>query len=144
MAKGGYYALASGGQFTLVSGDQFEWFFQLGITCKKTIISTPLPECGGSVKELISIDDYAINIKGMCVSQGNEYPEGDIQNLFDLFKKNESLEVRSVLTDIFLAGTFGHRCAIREAKFPPLAGIEHVKPFELDLESDMIFDLIIK
>ena len=117
-------------------------FAVIAVTCRKTIVSTPLPERGGSVKELISIDDYMINIKGMCVSEGNEYPEGDIQKLFTLFTKGESLKVRSVLTDIILEGVYDHHCVIREVKFPALAGVEHVKPFEIDLESDMIFDLI--
>lgn len=119
-------------------------FAVIGINCRKTIVSTPLPERGGSVSELISIDDYVINIKGMCVSEGDEYPESDIQQLFDKFKKPQSLKIRSVLTDIFLDGNEEHRCIIRELKFPPMAGIEHVKPFELDLTSDMIFDLTLK
>jgi hypothetical protein len=119
-------------------------FAVIGINCSKTIISTSLPEIGGSVKELISIDDYKINIKGMCVSQGNEYPEDDIQKLFNLFKKGKSLIVESVLTAIFLDGKFHQKCVIRDLKFPQLAGVEHVKPFELELESDMIFALDIK
>lgn len=119
-------------------------FAVIGITCKKTVVSTPMPERGGSVSELISIDDYIINIKGMCVSENDEYPDGDIDSLFKLFEKNKTLKIRSVLTDIFLAGSSEHMCIVRELKLPAIAGVEHVKPFELDLTSDMIFDLIVK
>lgn len=126
-------------------------FAVVSIDCTKTIVNTPLPERGGTVKELVSIDDYKISIKGICVSDDNTYPESDIITLFQKFQKNNVLEIKSVLTDIFLKGitsVYDNRIIknpviIRDLKFPAVAGIENVKPFELQCESDMIFDLIV-
>ena len=124
-------------------------FAVLGMTWKKTIISTPMPERGGSVNELISIDDYTFNLKGILVDESGNFPEADIIALHEMFKINASLVMRSVLSDIVLSGKssdkkddpFGHRIIIKEIKWPAVSGVEHAKPFEMDLVSDMIFDL---
>lgn len=124
-------------------------FAVIGCTWKKTIVSTPMPERGGSVKELISIDDYAINIKGILINPGNDWPEAGVDEMYRLFVKNQSVSLRSALTDIFLSGKsddkgidpVGHRVVIREIKWPAVAGVEHAKPFEIECESDLIFDL---
>lgn len=117
-------------------------FAVVGVTCKKTIVSTAMPERGGTVKELISLDDYLINIKGILINDDNTYPESEIIDLHELFLKNESVNLQCVLTDIFLKGSFGQKVVIKDLKFPTVTGIEHAKPFEMELESDMIFDLI--
>jgi hypothetical protein len=116
-------------------------FAVIGITCKKTIISTAMPERGGTVKELISIDDYLINVKGILINDSNEFPESMLIDLHELFLKNQSLELQCVLTDIFLKGGFEQKVVIRDLKFPTVTGVEHARVFEMDLESDMIFDL---
>jgi hypothetical protein len=119
---------------------------------KKTFVSTGMPERGGTVKELISIDDFAINIKGILVNPGNEWVEAGVVEMFNLFKVNASVELRSALTDIFLSGksddngndAIGHRVVIKEIKWPAVSGVEHAKPFEIDCESDLIFELEIQ
>ncbi len=133
-------------------------FAVISCSWKKTIISTPLVERGGTVKEMISIDDYPINIKGILINPGDDWPEAGVLEMFSLFKINESLTMRSALTDIFLSGnsrdinggdkwgsssdTDGHKVIIKEIKRPAVSGVEHAKPFEMDLESDLIYDLI--
>ena len=124
-------------------------FAVLGMTWKKTLVETPMPERGGSVIELISIDSYQFNLKGILVNADNNFPEAGIIDLFNLFKINSSVVMRSVLSDIVLSGKIGeggddpdgHRVVIKEIKWPPVTGIEHAKPFEMDLISDMILDL---
>lgn len=124
-------------------------FAVIGCTWKKTIVSTPMPERGGSVKESISIDDYLINIKGILINPGNDWPEAGVMEMFKLFKQNQSVTLRSALTDIFLSGKSdvkgndpeGHRVVIKEIKWPAVSGVEHAKPFEIECESDMILDL---
>jgi hypothetical protein len=124
-------------------------FAVIGCTWKKTYVSTAMPERGGTVKELISIDDYAINIKGILVSPGNDWPEADIISMHNLFKLNQSVSLRSALTDIFLSGKsdgksedpVGHRVVIKEMSWPEVSGIEHAKPFSMSVESDLIFEL---
>lgn len=119
-------------------------FAVMSVNCKKTIVKTPMPERGGSVKELISLDDYVFNIKGLIINEVNEYPEADIIAIHDIFKKNASVSLRSVLSDIFLNGDFDHNVTIKELKWPANAAVEHAKPFEMECESDMIFTLEVK
>ena len=113
----------------------------MSITEKKTIIATPLPESIGSVAEQISIDNYLINIKGILVTDDGSYPESDIQKMHNLFKKQESLTMRSVLSDIFLDGVHNHKVVIKEIRWPATPGKTNMKIFEMSLESDMCFDL---
>jgi hypothetical protein len=118
-------------------------FAVVSITEKKTLIETPMPERGGSVTELISIDDYLVNIKGIIVEDEDKFPETQIKNIHELFLQNNSIELRSVITDIFLSGVFEHRVIIKEVKWPASPGVENAKPFEIDCKSDMIYELII-
>jgi len=119
-------------------------FAVVSVNCKKIIVSTPLPERGGSVKELISIDDYMINLKGIVINDTNVFPESQIIDLHELFLKNRSINMQCVLTDIFLNGAFDQRVVIKDLKFPPISGVEHARPFEMELESDMNFELLLK
>lgn len=116
-------------------------FAVIGMTWKKTIVSTPMPERGGSVKELISIDDYDFNVKGIVMGLDGNYPEFQVSGMHNLFKINSSVIMRSVLSDIVLNGINDHKVIIRDIKWPAVAGIEHAKPFEMVLESDMILEL---
>ncbi|MBL0144935.1 MAG: hypothetical protein IPP48_03415 [Chitinophagaceae bacterium] len=112
-----------------------------------------MPERGGSVHEIISIDDYAINIKGILINDSNIFPEKDVLEIHKLFQINRSIELRNALTDIFLRGGIKeqnkptdqlHQVVIKEINYPPVAGVEHAKPFEITCESDMIFTLEIE
>jgi hypothetical protein len=124
-------------------------FAVISMKWKKTIVSTALPERGGTVNELVSIDDYAFNIKGILVNEDDNFPEEQITDLHEIFKINASVTLRSVLTDLVLTGQSdanksdpeGHKVIIREVSWPTVTGIEHAKPFEIELTSDMIFDL---
>lgn len=114
-------------------------FAVAGVTAKKTIVSTPMPERGGSVKEMIAIDDYAINIKGLLITEDGTWPEEGVLDMHSIFSTNRALKLECVLTDIFLKKD--QLVVVKECRWPPVAGVEHVRPFEMELESDMIFDL---
>jgi Domain of unknown function (DUF6046) len=125
-------------------------FAVVSIAAKKTIISTAMPERGGSVHEIISIDDYAINIKGIMINDDNDFPEKEITTIHKLFEVNNSVELRSALTDIFLRGGNKeneklndqlHQVVIQSVNYPAVSGVEHAKPFEIVCASDMIFTL---
>lgn len=116
-------------------------FAVLSIIESKTITETPMPERGGSVKELISLDDYKINIKGILIEEDDVYPEQQIKTIHEIFLINAGVEIRSVLTDIFLHGSYNHQVVIKEVKWPANPGIQHAKPFEMDCVADMIFTL---
>lgn len=114
-------------------------FAVIGLTAKKTIVSTAMPERGGSVKELISIEDYLINIKGLLVSEDGTWPEDGVFDMHSIFATNRALKLECVLTDIILKKD--QLVVVKECRWPPIAGVEHVRAFEMELESDMIFDL---
>jgi hypothetical protein len=127
-------------------------FAVLGMTWKKTIVETPMPERGGAVIELINIDTYQFTLKGLLVNETNDFPDDGVMQLFNLFKENNSVTMRSVLSDIVLSGQSnvngddpdGHKVVIKEMQWPEVSGVEHVKPFQMNLISDMIFDLEIQ
>lgn len=118
-------------------------FAVMSMNWKKHIVSTPMPERSGKVHELISIDDYVFNIKGLLVDENGEFPEKEIIALHKLFKINASVEMRSALSDIVLTGDFEHKVIIREIRWPAIAAVEHVRGFDIDCESDQIFTLTI-
>jgi len=119
-------------------------FAVMGMTWKKTFVTTAMPERGGSVHEQISIDDYEFSIKGLLVNEEGEFPESGIIELHNLFKINASLPLRSAMSDIVLSGEFDHKVIIKTVSWPAAAGVEHVKAFEISVESDQIFELVIK
>jgi hypothetical protein len=116
-------------------------FAVIGMNWKKTIISTPMPERGGSAHEGISIDDYVFTIKGLLVNEDGEFPEEDVIAIHDLFKINASVRLRSAVSAIVLNGNYDEKVIIREVEWPMVTGIENVKSFEIKVESDMMFDL---
>jgi len=112
----------------------------ISIDCGKDIVSTPMVERQGSVHEIINTNDFIINIRGFIADPNNNYPESEIIALLqNVFVPNKSLTIKSVLTDIFLQGN--NSVVVKSLKFPPVKGIIGVKPYELDLVSDLIFDL---
>jgi hypothetical protein len=119
-------------------GTQLIPFAVVGIRAKKTIVSTAMVERRGTVKELINVDDYEINIKGIII-EDNQFPEAQIRAMHELFLENNSLNIRCPLTDIFLEGD--DKVVIKEMNWPQVAGVEHARPFEMVCESDLVFTL---
>lgn len=114
-------------------------FAVVSVTPRKTIVSTPMVERSGSVHEIISTDDLIINIKGILMDPGDDYPEAQVRQLYDIFKINASVRLRSAKTDIFLNG--GDEVVIRDVPLPATPGIQHIQPFEINCVSDTIFNL---
>ncbi len=117
----------------------------VAISCRKTIIETPLTERRGTVKEVVMMQDYEITIKGLIIGENDEYPEAMVQQLRDLFELNSVVLIVSVITDIFLIGnnTSGEATAvIKDISFPEVKGVKNVRPYQITLVSDTPFDLI--
>lgn len=110
---------------------------------KKRIIETALVGSTrkGTVKELISIEDYNVTIRGVALNYQSTkvYPEDTVKDLHDLFLKNESLEVESALTA--LLGIY--RLVIKSVSFPEMIGIQHTQAYEFQCVSDEDFILTI-
>ena len=109
----------------------------VSVTAKKTIIETPLVGRNGSVKELISIDDYEIKL--VAVISGDDYPEEEIQDIVRLFEINENLVMNCAITDYFLKAE--DKVIIKSMDFPALEGVEDMQIISMSLVSDQKFEL---
>lgn len=109
------------------------------IQSRKYIVETQMTERKGSVIELISQDNWKIYIRGFIINHDRQFPEDEIAELINLYERNESLVIKNVLTDIALA--VSDKVKIADLNFPEVRGVEYVKPYEINLISDSIFDL---
>ncbi len=109
------------------------------IQSQKRIIETPLTERKGTVVELVSQESWKIYIKGFIISKDGNYPEQEILKMKEVYELDTALRLRCALTDLFL--TADDRVAIKSINFPEVKGVEHVKPYEMELISVNIFDL---
>jgi len=118
----------------------------ISLSSRKTIIETPLTERRGTVKELINIQDYEITIKGFIISAtADDFPENDVMTLRSVYEQNIALSIQCPLTDLFLIRpdrSGSDQVVIKELKLPAIAGVKHIRPYELLLVSDEPFNLI--
>lgn len=130
-----------------VNGDILLPYTVVKITGKKTIVKTPLSERGGTVKELYSIDDYVISIKGFLIDENNRvWPDKEIKQLKQLFCINTAIELDNALTNQFLHtdNNINNRVVIDSFELPEVeGGSVHIRPFSMTLESDSVFDLYV-
>ena len=122
-------------------------------TNKKTIVETPLVNRKGTVKEEISISDWEINIKGLIVSSDFDYPDEQVQQLVELYEIGKALGIQNARTSLLFGENFNDNSrngggnemvVIRSLSFPELKGMKNVQPFEMNLVSDLDFELIIE
>lgn len=108
----------------------------------KKIVETDLVNRKGTVKELISIEDYSITIAAFIQSDDGSYPAGQIARIRELFQINESVELVSVLTDLLFDKD--DKVVITNVSWPATPGIEDGQAVTFQCKSDMPFELIIK
>lgn len=115
-------------------------FAVIGVRLRKSIVKTELVERDGTVKEIISSNDFEINIKGIVIHpDGDVFPEDDISSLFKIYQKNSAMVMQSALTDIFIPQD--DSVIVEDLSFPPISGTEHARPYEINLITDKIFTL---
>lgn len=112
----------------------------ISIRGKKNIVSTPMVGRKGTVKELISIDDYEIRIQG--VAMDTDWPDDQLAAIKDIYAVNESVKLKCALTDIFMDEE--DMVVIKSIDIPEMRGIEHAQTYSLDLETDKSFELIME
>ncbi len=116
----------------------------ISISGRKNIVETALTERNGTVKEIINVQDYDIVIKGIIVDHNSAYPEADVATLIEIFESNTAVQLANALTDILLIHPDrkgSDNVVIKELSFPPVTGAKYVKPYQLTLVSDAIFNL---
>lgn len=111
----------------------------INISNKKTIVQTTLVNRSGTVKEMISKEDYKINIKGIIMRSDNAYPDEEISDLLELYNKNEALPIYCALTSLLFDE--GEKVVITDLSLPPSPGIQHIQAYEINLISDLKFIL---
>lgn len=96
----------------------------------------------GSVKELITSEDWQITIRGICVNTESTlyYPEDQVAAIRDLDAREEALDVECAL--FALLGIY--RIVILDVTFPEMIGIQHAQAYELKCVSDYDFVLEIE
>jgi hypothetical protein len=114
----------------------------ISVTGKKTIVETPMVGRKGSVKELISIDDYKVSIAGYVQSADGTYPENEIAQLMELYSINRSVELESALTSIVFDE--GDKVVITDISFPEMQGVEDGQIVKIECLTDKEFELIIE
>lgn len=110
----------------------------IGFQGKKKIVETPMAGRKGTVKELISIEDYTITISGVYLD--TDFPEQGLQELEELFEQNESVKLICALTDIFLAED--DKVVIQSINIPAETGTDTAQRFTITLITDKNFELI--
>ncbi len=147
---GSYYAKDAMGRdvfMPVTLGGLFLPYTWINISNSKRIIETPLTERRGTVKEFISMEDYKIGLKGLVIGHNGQFPEKDIEDLRTLWERNVALEIKSILTDIFLL-TPEHggqdKVVITDFSLAENQGVEHVRAFTMELKTDQEFELYLK
>lgn len=111
----------------------------ISISSRKNIVETALAGSTrrGTVKELISIEDWQVTIRGVAINFESRlvYPEDQVKALRDLYERNESLTVACALTN--LLGIY--RLVIRDFELPEMIGVQHAQAYQFNCTSDEDF-----
>lgn len=112
----------------------------ISISGRKNIIETPLVGRQGSVKELISLEDYQISITGAIIGENQMWPEEQLDAINELYTVNEAVELKCALTDVFFSEN--DKVVIQELSLPSAGQTEHVQVVEIKCVTDRVFELI--
>lgn len=111
------------------------------VTATSTIIRTPLVERRGTVKELYSIDDYKITLKGFFIDlERRQWPYEDLVALKKTHEMGQAFGLDNAVSNVFLNAT--DKVVITGFELPEVeGGRKHMRPFIINLESDSVFEL---
>lgn len=112
----------------------------ISFTGKKTIVETAMVGRQGSVKELISIDDYEISIQ--ATAHSTDFPEAALTELKELYNINEAVTLKCALTDIFMDKD--DKVVIKSIDLSDMKGSEEFQVFKMELITDQSFVLTIE
>lgn len=110
----------------------------------KKIIETDLDGNSGTFKEIYSLGDYAITIRGVAVNENHDeaedYPEEIVRKFRIINELKHHLEVRGVLFTIFNIKYL----TINSFDLKRITGAIGMQPYEFTATSDKVFDLELK
>jgi len=114
---------------------------KIDVTKANKIVETSLVNREGKVKEFIQADDYTITVKGNLYGDRNKFPLEALQQLLEVLRPNQSMEVASPYLEAF--GIC--KVVLKQAQFNQ-SNLRHfnVMPFELTLLSDTDYNFLIE
>jgi hypothetical protein len=117
----------------------------ISIKASASWVKTPLADRQGSAKELYTIDDYQVTLKGFLIDlEKRIWPYDDLVGLNKIHQSGEPFELDNALSNICLKNKDNAECKVVMTSFellPVEGGRKHVRPFVMQLESDNIFTL---
>ncbi|WPU98381.1 DUF6046 domain-containing protein [Mucilaginibacter sp. cycad4] len=128
---------------TIQAGDK-EYFLPytvIGFEREKNIKETEMSEAGGTAKEIISMKDWNISVKGFVIGDLERFPGKELDDLKTLFEARGIVRLKSAYSDIFLAGN--DSVLIYKLSIPEKPKVVGVRDFAMQLKSDSIFKLTI-
>ncbi|MCT4638193.1 MAG: DUF6046 domain-containing protein [Bacteroidales bacterium] len=111
------------------------------ITGTKNIVSTPLAAGVGSVKELVSVNGFIIEVSGLIYSSAQEYPQKEIAEFKKIWKHNDVVTLQNVVMAEFLEEK--DNVVVKEVEISDEKGILNGIPYKLKFESNNPIELII-
>lgn len=137
-----YRTIPGGYEFMPVSlGGLQLWAPVIRAVCRKTVVETPLVERDGSVKEIISTDDWIINIRGVIKRSDGEWPDAELEQLLDIYRRNEAVSIQSALTNRLLNGA--EYVVITNLSLPERQGYTQSVEYQIECVADKPFELVI-
>lgn len=115
------------------------WYPSLRLSARKTIEDTPMVELDGSVKEIINIDDYVIQIRGVIKRKDGLWPDDEMAQLRDMWKRKEAIPILNAVTAHFLDGN--EYVVITNLTLPEANGFVESIRYEMECVSDIPFEL---
>ena len=113
----------------------------LKMTCKKNIVTTPLVNRNGTVKEEISVADWELDINGVMLGLDGEYPDLEVQKLVAWWEDAVALNIQNAKTAICMGN--GEKVVATSLSLHECKGFENAQPYELKMSSDVQFSLYI-
>lgn len=115
------------------------WAPVMRIAGRKTVVETPLVEQNGSVKEIISTDDYVISIRGTIKRKDGKWPDEELLTLLELYQRNEAVPILSAKTAALLNGN--EYVVITNINLPDKQGFTESIAYNIECVSDIPFVL---
>jgi len=111
------------------------------VTGNKIIVKTQVAGVQGSVKELVSDDDYMVTIEGLIINEdGDDFPEEISRRIIEICQSPKSLKVQSD----FLAMFDIHNLVIENYNFQGVTGNQNVQSYTINALSDRPLTLELK
>ncbi len=109
------------------------------VTQKKRIVKTNIVGRNGSVKEYINEDDYAVNLKGVLLSDKPDTVPDQLSELYKIVSINDSVAVVSPFLDVFDI----HNIVIESLKINQIEGKLNVISFDITSVSDVELSILV-